>query len=111
MSRAEIDLLLIEIDRTTETIAEYRTDAAGLVARWEAAEADRSAGRWEGGTLTEEERSAFAGFDYATLYRLGAHPFLLWQMVRSVAGDTPIADLVAEYRQAIEPFGHPPFGT
>lgn len=112
MSRAEIDMLLIDIDLTDQSIEAFRSDARGFVDAWEAAGRDRATGRWEGGVLTDDERRAFIDFDYATLYRMGAHPFLLWQMVRSVVGDSmPVGNLIAEYNHAVEPHGHPTFGT
>jgi hypothetical protein len=48
--------------------------------------------------------------DYGTLYRLGAHPFLLNGFTRLVwKGDK--AALNAEYRKNIAPFGYPDFST
>jgi len=60
--------------------------------------------------LTEEERKALIDVDYATLYKLGAHPFLLNGFIRLVwKGDK--AALNAEYRKNIAPFGYPDFST
>jgi hypothetical protein len=64
----------------------------------------------EGRDLRDEERKALINVDYATLYRLGAHPFLLNGFTRLVwKGDR--ATLNAEYRQKITPFGYPDFST
>ncbi len=64
----------------------------------------------EGRDLTDEERKALIDVDYATLYRLGAHPFLLNGFTRLVwKGDK--AALNAEYRKNIAPFGYPDFST
>ena len=64
----------------------------------------------EGRDLTEEERKALIDVDYAALYRLGAHPFLLNGFTRLVwKGDK--AALNAEYRKNIAPFGYPDFST
>jgi Aromatic-ring-opening dioxygenase LigAB, LigA subunit len=64
----------------------------------------------EGRDLTGEERKALIDVDYATLYRLGAHPFLLNGFTRLVwKGDR--AALNAEYRKNIAPFGYPDFST
>jgi hypothetical protein len=64
----------------------------------------------EGRDLTEEERNALIDIDYATLYRLGAHPFLLNGFTRLVwKGDK--AALNADYRKNIAPFGYPDFST
>jgi len=64
----------------------------------------------QGRELTEEERKALIAVDYATLYKLGAHPFLLNGFTRLVwKGDK--AALNAEYRKNIAPFGYPDFST
>jgi hypothetical protein len=64
----------------------------------------------EGRDLTEEERAALIDVDYAALYRLGAHPFLLNGFTpRAWKGDK--AALRAEYRKKIAPFGYPDFST
>jgi Aromatic-ring-opening dioxygenase LigAB, LigA subunit len=64
----------------------------------------------EGRDLTQEERKALIDVDYATLYRLGAHPFLLNGFTRLVwKGDK--SALNAEYRKNIAPFGYPDFST
>jgi aromatic-ring opening dioxygenase LigAB LigA subunit len=64
----------------------------------------------QGRELTEEERKALIAVDYATLYKLGAHPFLLNGFTRLVwKGDR--AALNAEYRKNIAPFGYPDFST
>jgi hypothetical protein len=112
MSRAEVDLLLVAIDETDESVECFRSDPEGFVSEWERTYHERSDGRWTGGTLNEQERLAVVSSDHGALYRMGAHPFLLWQMVRSVAGDSvPLVDLVESYRRAVEPWGYPFFGT
>jgi hypothetical protein len=64
----------------------------------------------EGRDLTAEEKRALIDVDYATLYRLGAHPFLLNGFTRLVwQGDR--SALNAEYRIKIAPFGYPDFST
>jgi len=64
----------------------------------------------DGRNLTAEEKKALIDLDYATLYRLGAHPFLLNGFTRLVwKGDK--AALNAEYRKNIAPFGYPDFAT
>lgn len=89
-----IDIVLYEIDQTEETVADFAADPAAFLARYR---------------LTDAERRAFVSWDYATLYNMGAHPFLLWQTVRSLAvlDDTPMPALVEEYRREVEPHGWP----
>lgn len=113
MSRYMINKLLIEIDRTDEAVAAYRIDPAGFVARWEAAAADPQPPYPDGGTLTDEERAAFEALDYGALYGMGAHPFLLWHVVRAVlvSDDLDVHTLSARYIEAVSPHGHPDFAT
>lgn len=111
MSRAEIDLLLFAIDRTDAALHSFAEDPAAFVEEWEREHDRRDEGRWLGGRLNEEERAAFVAMDYGTLYRMGAHPNLLWQVVRALAADRDIDDVVREYREVIEPLGRPSFET
>ncbi|MBM2812349.1 MAG: LigA protein [Chloroflexi bacterium] len=60
--------------------------------------------------LTDQERKALLEFDYGTLYKLGAHPFLLngytaklWPGDMRTYRDT--------YCETIEPYGYPDWGT
>ncbi len=113
MSRYMINKLLVEIDRTDEAVNAYRADPAGFVARWEAAAADPQPPYPDGGTLTEAERDAFETLDYGTLYAMGAHPFLLWHVVRAVLVSDELSahELSALYVAAVTPHGHPDFTT
>ena len=64
----------------------------------------------EGRDLTHEERKALSEIDYPTLYRLGAHSFLLYRFVRRVLpGDQK--SLEAEYCKNVAPFGRPDYST
>lgn len=94
VSKGIINIVLYEIDQTAETVQAFADDANAFVARFR---------------LTDAERHAFEEWDYATLYAMGAHPFLLWQTVRSLAmlDGTPIPELVAQYRERVEPHGWP----
>lgn len=94
MSKGMIDIVLYEIDQTEETIRGFADDPAAWLS---------------GFRLTEDERSAFERWDYGTLYALGAHPFLLWQTVRSLSmlEDTPIPEILDEYRKQVEAHGWP----
>jgi len=73
-------------------------------------------GRWAGPAayvadrdLDAAERAALIACDYRTLYRLGAHPFLLWGYVRAAQGEeAPDSPACAD---ALAPLGAPDFGT
>lgn len=113
MSRYMLNKLLIEIDRTDEAVEAYRSDPVGFVARWEAAAANPQPPYPDGGTLTDEERAAFETLDYGTLYAMGAHPFLLWHVVRAVlvSDDLDVRQLAARYVETVTPHGYPDFTT
>lgn len=113
MSRYMIDKLLIDIDRTDEGLEWYRDDPAGFVAAWEERGRHPEPPHPAGGALTDEERDAFVALDYESLYRLGAHPYLLWHVVRAVLVNETlnVHELSATYVSAITPHGWPDFGT
>src|SRR5665811_1323244 len=94
MSRGIINIVLYDIDQAEETIEQFTTDPSGFLAQYR---------------LTEDERAAFERSDYGALYAMGAHPFLLWQVVRSLAmiDSTPMPALIEEYRNSVSPHGTP----
>ena len=95
MSKYQVDKVMREVVMDGKVASAYRADTEKFL---------------EGRELTEEEKQALIDVDYATLYRLGAHPFLLNGFTRLVwKGDK--AALNAEYRKNIAPFGYPDFST
>ena len=95
MSRYGMDKVMREVVMDEKVAAVFRADTERFL---------------EGRDLTDEEREALIKVDYATLYRLGAHPFLLNGFTRLVwKGDR--ATLNAEYRKKIAPHGYPDFST
>ena len=81
MSKYLVNKFLYTIDRDPGLVERYRADPAGTVAWWEAERAGMilNCTATEGSTwleFTEQERSALAAHDYASLFALGAHPFL-----------------------------------
>jgi hypothetical protein len=95
MSKYQVDKLMRESILDPKVASAFKADTEKFL---------------EGRGLTEEERKALIDVDYATLYRLGAHPFLLNGFIRLVwKGDK--AALNAEYRKNIAPHGYPDFGT
>jgi len=64
----------------------------------------------DGRDLTDEERAALIQLDHRTLYRLGAHPFLLLGfMMATSTGDR--AELAAGYSGSVAALGYPDFET
>lgn len=98
MSRAELDLALLDIDRDDGSLRAFDADPAAFL---------------DGRRLSHDERVALETWDHGTLYALGAHPFILWQVVRSLSAlrGEELADLIERFREAVEPHGYPDFTT
>ncbi|WP_022888886.1 hypothetical protein [Agromyces italicus] len=109
MTKYMVDKFLRWVELSDERVAAYVDDPAAYVEGWlgaapgpEAATDDRS--------LTDAERAAFVGRDFAALYALGAHPYLLWHFTEAVHAHefTPESGwraLVERYRAAVAPQG------
>ncbi|HEY7064577.1 MAG TPA: hypothetical protein VII06_24095 [Chloroflexota bacterium] len=94
MSRYAVDKVMRELIQDERAVAAYLADTPAYLA---------------GRDLSAEEQAALRGGDYATLFRLGAHPFLLWAFTRAAlpnGGPTP-----QEYTAALLPLGTPDFAT
>ncbi|MGF1665920.1 MAG: hypothetical protein ACFCVC_06570 [Acidimicrobiia bacterium] len=98
MSRAELNLAVLAIDRDETTLEAFDADPTGFVQPYR---------------LSTEERRALETWDHGALYALGAHPFILWQAVRSISllRDEALDALVERYRAAVVPHGRPDFTT
>jgi hypothetical protein len=95
MSKYQVDKVMREVILDQQAASAYKADTEKFL---------------EGRDLSGEERTALINVDYATLYGLGAHPFLLNGFTRLVwKGDK--AALNAEYRKKIAPHGYPDFST
>ena len=95
MSRYQVDKVMREVILNSNAANAYKADTEKFL---------------DGRDLTAAERKALIDVDYATLYRLGAHPFLLNGFTRLVwKGDK--AALNAQYRKNIAAFGYPDFST
>ena len=111
MSRYMINKLLWEVERSGESLDAFIEDSVGFIDRWERTEPVPPYP--SGGTLTSEERTAFERWDYASLYQMGAHPFLLWQFTRAVwvPARMGAGELTDAYRSAVAEHGYPDFAT
>jgi hypothetical protein len=59
--------------------------------------------------LTDQERTALLNLDAGELYRLGAHPFLLWGALFDLHDRAPAYR--DQYTAAIAPHGYPDHAT
>lgn len=112
MSRYMIDKLIRTIEMSDANVTTYVADPVGFVARWELRGTTSRVPIPDGGRLTSEERDAFVARDYGELYRLGAHPYLLWHFIEAVyIHEVPWVELKERYREAVIPHGDPDFIT
>jgi hypothetical protein len=100
-----VDKFIRAVELSDAALAAYVADPEQFIAAWLAGAAgpehvadDR--------VLSADERAAFAARDYGELYRLGAHPYLLWHFTEAVYSGEFTAvfgwrDLVERYRAAI----------
>ncbi len=82
---------------------EYKSDPAAFVEKWEKGERLK---------LAPHEREALTKRDYAKLYALGAHPFLLWSFTEAVwVHEVSREELVKDYKEKTRAIGYPDFKT
>jgi hypothetical protein len=103
MSRYTVNRILRDIYVDLDQRDAYRADPAAFVAGWRATHPD---------TLSDDEATAVADADYATLYAAGIHPYLVWGFCEStLVPGINRAELVAAYRDALLPLGYPDVST
>lgn len=114
MSRMQINKLLLFIDSDETHTRAFTDDPTAFLADWEARAAAAHAPGRDSGTLTDDERAAFAGRDWGTLYGMGSHPYLLLHAARAVEVGIlgiPFPEFDRAYKEAIAPHGYPDFNT
>ena len=109
MSKYMIDKFIRAVEMSDAAVAAYVADPADVVDAWLAG-AGGPTGPTDDRELTAAERDAFAARDYAALYALGAHPYLLWHFTEAVyeheyTPDSGWRELVERYRSAVAPQG------
>lgn len=103
MSRYYADKLLRDIISAEDRLEAYLHDRAGFVDRWL---------KRDERELSDEERRGIVERDYAALYALGVHPFLLWTWTEFVwTPERPRDEVVRDYKDAVRPLGYPDFST
>lgn len=114
MSRYEVDKFLRHVEGSDDEVRAYAADPDGYVETWRRRGAASRLPVPDGGRLEAAEADALRRRDPGALYRLGAHPYLLWHFMEAVwvwTGERSWPDLNEEYRTAVAPAGYPDFGT
>ncbi len=114
MNRFEIDKFLTHVEASDAEVLSYVADPAQYVQSW----TDRGAAARvpvpDGGRLSREAAAALGAVDYATLYRMGAHPYVLWHFAEAAlvwAGELTWPELKEQFREAVLADGNPDFTT
>lgn len=114
MSRFQIDKFMSFVEGSDQAVVDYVADPESFVAGWEErADASRLP-LPHAGSFTDEERSALVSRDHAELYRLGAHPYLLWHFVEAIriwTGETTWPEMKERFRADIAGIEDPGFAT
>jgi hypothetical protein len=110
MTKYMIDKFMRAVEMSDDAVRAYVADPSGFIDEWTAG-GGGPATVADDRTLTPAEREAFEAKDYEALYRLGAHPYLLWHFTEAVyegefTQDRGWRQLVEEYRAAVAPYGH-----
>ena len=109
MSKYMINKLMRAIEMSDAAVAAYVDDTGGFIESWLAGGAGPDAVS-DDRALTADERAAFVSRDEAELYRLGAHPYLLWHFIEAVwVHEVPWPQLNDRYREAVRPHGYPDY--
>lgn len=113
MSRYELNKFMRKVNMDADALSDYRADPARYVDAWCRPGPDGSPRPYpEGGTLDGAEREAFAARDFGALYRMGAHPYLLWSFTEAVwIHERPRGWIVESFRVAAQEAGYPDFAT
>ncbi|MEO6509401.1 MAG: hypothetical protein ABIO16_00310 [Nocardioides sp.] len=103
MSRYAVNSLMRVVNQDPPSLAKYVASPTSFVAEWLAA---------TGLPLSDEERAALEERDYAVLYRMGAHPYLLWSFTEAVwVPELSRAELVEAFRASAREAGYPDWRT
>ncbi len=114
MSRFEIDKFMSFVEGSDQAIRDYVADTESYVAAWEERAAASRLPLPDAGSFTDTERSAFVSRDHAELYRLGAHPYLLWHFVEAIrvwTGEITWPEMKERFREDIAGIEDPGFAT
>lgn len=114
MSKYDIDKFITYVEGSDDQVHEFVADPAAYVAAWLELGRSSRVPVPNGGHLAASEQQALVSIDYAELYRVGAHPYVLWHFTEAVlvwAGDLTWPELKELFREAITDYGRPDFAT
>lgn len=114
MSRFQIDKFISYVEGSDQAVSDYAADPEGYVTAWEHRATRQRLPTPDSGTFTDSERAALVGRDHAELYRLGAHPYVLWHFVEAIrvwTGETSWPEMTERFREDIRPHGTSDFST
>lgn len=113
-NRHQINKFITYVEAYDAEVRRFAADPSGYVTEWQRRGAASRVPVPDGGDLTPQAAAALAGVDYATLYRMGAHPYVLWHFCEGVlvwAGQASWSQLKEEYRDAVAAAGLVDFST
>lgn len=103
MSKYLMNKFIHHVNMNEPAEKEYKSNPRAYVEKWEKSQKLK---------LAADEREALAKRDYAKLYALGAHPFMLWSFTDAVwAGEAPREELIKDYKEKAAKTGYPDFKT
>ena len=114
MERFQINKFIAFVEASDDAVREFTADPPSYVAGWIERGAASRIPVADGGTLSEAAAEWLGAVDYASLYRVGAHPYILWHFAEAVlvwAGDKTWSELKEEFRSAVLADGNPDFTT
>lgn len=114
MSRFELNKFIAWVEGLDAEVEAYASDPATYVAAWEQRAAASRLPTPDSGRLTEDARAALVAIDHGELYRLGAHPYMLWHFTEAVrvwAGDATWPEMKERFREDVIPHGYPDITT
>lgn len=114
MSRYQINKFITYVEGSDQAVREYVADPVGYLAGWENRAASNRLPTPDSGSFDDSERAALASRDHAELYRMGAHPYMLWHFVEAIrvwTGEVSWPEMKEQYREDIRPHGVPAIGT
>lgn len=106
MTRYAVNRFMRQVNMDPTSLERYVEDPEAFLRSYESQNLAPAA------ALNDRERSALEARDYAHLYAMGAHPYLLWSFTEAVlVPPTPRPELVESFRTAAAAVGYPDWAT